>query len=631
MSLNLKKIAEEFNANIEPRRIVVCAGTACVANGALKLISALEEEIKKSGINVRVDVNKHDCDGKKSELYLSKSGCHGFCQQGPLVTIMPENILYVKVKPEDAKEIVEKTIKNGEVIDRLLFIEPSSGKHSKNSDEITFYKLQERTSLKECGHVNPEDVKEYIALDGYEGARKAICEMTSEAVCQEVLDSGLRGRGGAGFPTGKKWQLTLPNKSDDGVKYVICNADEGDPGAFMDRSVMEGNPHSVIEGMIIAAKAIQANRGVIYCRAEYPLAVKRVRKAIADAREVGVLGNNIFDTDFSFDIEVMEGAGAFVCGEETALIHSVEGQRGMPTAKPPFPAVSGLFGKPTVINNVESLACVPLILKNGAKWFKDMGTENSTGTKTFALTGHVANTGLVEVPFGTTLRKIIFDIGGGITDDQGNPLPPERFKAVQIGGPSGACLTEELLDVPIDFDSVKKYGAIVGSGGLVVMNDSNCMVQVARFFMKFTQSESCGKCVLCREGTAQMLALLDDIIAGKGTMETIDQLEELAMAVSDGSLCALGKTAPNPVLSTLKTFRDEYIAHVRDHSCPARQCAALCKPVIDPVKCKGCTLCARQCPVGAISGTVKNPHKIDEEKCINCGACKKACKFAAIN
>ena len=382
--------------------------------------------------------------------------------------------------------------------------------------------------------------------------------------------------------------------------------------------------------MMIAAKGIQATKGYVYCRAEYPLAVKRVRKAIEDAREIGLLGKNIFGTDFCFDIEVMEGAGAFVCGEETALIHSIEGQRGMPTAKPPFPAVSGLFGKPTTINNVETLACVPLILKYGAQWFKSMGTENSTGTKTFALTGQVANTGLVEVPFGTTLRKIIFDIGGGITDDQGNPLPPSEFKAVQIGGPSGACLTEELLDVPIDFDSVKKYGAIVGSGGLVVMNKSNCMVKIARFFMKFTQSESCGKCVLCREGTAQMLALLDDIIAGKGTMETIDQLEELAKAVSDGSLCALGKTAPNPVLSTLKTFRDEYIAHVRDKKCPAHQCAALCCPEIDPAKCKGCTMCAKQCPVGAISGTVKNPHKIDETKCIKCGACKKTCKFGAI-
>ena len=629
-NVDLKKVTEEFKANLEDRRVVVCAGTACVANGSLKVIDALQKEIEAAGIKVRVEANHHKCGGEKKDLYLSKSGCHGFCQQGPLVTIMPENILYVKVKPEDAKEIVEKTLKNGEVIDRLLFVEPGSGKHSKNAQEITFYKLQQRESLKQCGHVNPEDVREYIALGGYEGAKKAICDMTSEAVCQEVLDSGLRGRGGAGFPTGKKWQLTLPNKSPDGVKYIVCNADEGDPGAFMDRSVMEGNPHSVIEGMMIAAKGIQATKGYVYCRAEYPLAVKRIRKAINDAREIGILGNNVFGTDFNFDIEVMEGAGAFVCGEETALIHSIEGQRGMPTAKPPFPAVSGLFGKPTTINNVETLACVPLILRNGAKWFKDMGTENSAGTKTFALTGQVANTGLVEVPFGTTLRKIIFDIGGGITDDQGNPLPPSEFKAVQIGGPSGACLTEELLDVPIDFDSVKKYGAIVGSGGLVVMNKSNCMVKIARFFMKFTQSESCGKCVLCREGTAQMLALLDDIIAGKGTMETIDQLEELAKAVSDGSLCALGKTAPNPVLSTLKTFRDEYIAHVRDKKCPAHQCAALSCPEIDPSKCKGCTACARQCPVGAISGTVKNPHKIDETKCIKCGACKRTCKFGAI-
>ncbi|MDD3001557.1 MAG: NADH-quinone oxidoreductase subunit NuoF [Candidatus Riflebacteria bacterium] len=625
MTLDLKKIAESYKAKIEERRVIVCAGTACVANGALKVIDALKKEIEKAGISVRVDV--HEENKNKKDLYLSKSGCHGFCQQGPLVTIMPENIFYVKVKPEDAAEIVETTLKNHQVVDRLLFVEPSDGKHAKNHNEITFYKRQNRVSLKESGHICPEDIEEYISEGGYEGAKKALTSMTSDEVCKLMLDSGLRGRGGAGFPTGKKWQFTLVNKSD--VKYVVCNADEGDPGAFMDRSVMEGNPHSVLEGMLIAAKAIEGTKGYIYCRAEYPLAVKRVKKAIEDARSLGVLGKNIFGTDFSFDIEVMEGAGAFVCGEETALIHSIEGQRGMPTPKPPFPAKSGLFGKPTVINNVETLACVPLIMRNGAEWFKKLGSASSAGTKTFALTGHVANTGLVEVPFGTTLREIIFNIGGGVTDDQGKPMP-DGFKAVQIGGPSGACLTPEHLDIPIDFDSVKAYGAIVGSGGLVVMNKNTCMVSVARFFMRFTQSESCGKCVLCREGTKQMLAMLDDIMNGDANEETLVKLEELAHAVSQGSLCGLGKTAPNPVLSTLKYFRDEYEAHVFNKKCPAKQCKALCAPEIDPAKCKGCTLCAKKCPVGAIEGAPGKVHKIDPEKCIKCGVCKETCKFGAV-
>lgn len=622
-NIDLKKIASEYKANAEERRVIVCAGTACVANGALPLIDALVKKITEAGLKVRVEAHEEG----KGDIRVSKSGCHGFCQMGPLVTIMPENILYTRVKAADADEIVEKTLKKGELVDRLLFVEPGSGKHSKGSDDITFYKRQKRTVLKECGHICPEDINEYISHGGYEGAKNAITNMKPETVCEEILHSGLRGRGGGGFPTGKKWQLTLVHKNPK--KYVICNADEGDPGAFMDRSVMEGNPHAIIEGMMIAARAIEANEGVIYCRAEYPLAVKRMRKAIEDARKLGVLGKNIFGTEFEFDMNVMEGAGAFVCGEETALIASVEGKRGMPTPKPPFPAESGLFGKPTVINNVETLACVPLIIRNGAKWFREQGTEKSPGTKTFALTGHVANTGLIEVPFGTSLREIIFNIGGGITDDRGKPMP-DGFKAVQIGGPSGGCLTTEHLDLPVDFDSLKDKGAMVGSGGLVVMNKTTCMVSVARFFMQFTQNESCGKCVLCREGTRQMLSMLDDIMRGDADESTLVNLEKLARAVAKASLCGLGKTAPNPVLSTLRYFRHEYEAHVFQKKCPAGQCKALANPEIHAELCKGCTLCARKCPVGAIKGEVKKPHVIDAELCIKCGACAAACKFNAI-
>lgn len=622
-TIDLKSITSKFNAQAEERRVIVCAGTACVANGALPLIEALVKNITETGLKVRVEAHTEG----KHDMRVSKSGCHGFCQMGPLVTILPENILYTRVKAADAREIVEKTLSKGEIIDRLLFVEPATGRHAKGSDDITFYKRQKRTVLKECGHVDPEDINEYIAHGGYEGARLAIVTMKPETVCEEILHSGLRGRGGGGFPTGKKWQLTLVHKNPK--KYVICNADEGDPGAFMDRSVMEGNPHSVIEGMMIAARAIEANEGVVYCRAEYPLAVKRMRKAIEDARKLGVLGQNIFGTSFEFDVNVMEGAGAFVCGEETALIASVEGKRGMPTPKPPFPAESGLFGKPTVINNVETLACVPLIMRNGAKWFRDQGTEKSPGTKTFALTGHVANTGLIEVPFGTTLREIIFNIGGGITDDRGRPMP-DGFKAVQIGGPSGGCLTAEHLDLPVDFDSLKDKGAMVGSGGLVVMNKSTCMVSVARFFMQFTQNESCGKCVLCREGTRQMLTMLDDIMRGDADETTLVNLEKLARAVAKASLCGLGKTAPSPILSTLRYFRHEYEAHVFQKKCPAGQCKSLANPEINPELCKGCTLCARKCPVGAIKGEVRKPHVIDAEKCIKCGACAAACNFNAI-
>ena len=622
-NIDLKAIASQYKENELERRIIICAGTACVANGANKVIDALVKKITAENLKVQVEASQEG----DHDLRVSKSGCHGFCQMGPLVTIMPENILYTKVKAEDADEIVEKTIKNGEIIDRLLYKDPNTGESFKGSDEISFYNRQKRTVLKECGHIDPEDINEYISHGGYEAAKKALTEMKPETVCEEILVAGLRGRGGGGFPTGKKWQLTLVQPGPK--KYVICNADEGDPGAFMDRSVMEGNPHAVIEGMMIAARAIGADEGVVYCRAEYPLALERVRKAVDDAMKMGILGENIFGSGQAFKMNVMEGAGAFVCGEETALIASVEGKRGMPMPKPPFPAQSGLFGKPTCINNVETLACVPLIIRNGAAWFRDNGTEGSPGTKTFALTGHVANTGLIEVPFGTPVREIIFNIGGGVTDDKGTPMP-DGFKAVQIGGPSGGCLIEEHLDLPLDFDSLKGVGAMVGSGGLVVMNKSTCMVAIARFFMQFTQNESCGKCVLCREGTKQMLTMLDDIMEGNADENTLKNLESLAHAVAKGSLCGLGKTAPSPVLSTLKYFRHEYEAHVFQKKCPAGQCKALAKPEINPELCKGCTLCARKCPVNAISGEVKKPHVIDADLCIKCGACAEACNFNAI-
>jgi len=481
--------------------------------------------------------------------------------------------------------------------------------------------------LRQCGRIDPEDIREYIHNGGYAAARKAFCDMTPEAICDEVLRSGLRGRGGGGFPTGRKWDLTRRQPGEK--KYVICNGDEGDPGAFMDRSVMEGNPHSVVEGMMIAARAIGADEGYVYVRAEYPLAVKRIRSAVLAGEELGLLGDDIFGSGQSFRLQVMEGAGAFVCGEETALMGSIEGRRGMPRPKPPFPAQSGLWGKPTVINNVETLATVPLVMNQGAAAFRQIGTEKSPGTKTFALTGHVANTGLIEVPFGATLQQIVFDIGGGVTDDRGR-RSGDCFKAVQIGGPSGGCLTKDHLDLPMDFDSLQTVGAMVGSGGLVVMNQQTCMVSVARFFMQFAQNESCGKCVLCREGTKQMLSLLDDIIEGHADQHTLQLLEQLALAVRKGSLCGLGKTAPNPVLSTLRFFRAEVEAHVFRKRCPAGRCKALVSPEIRADLCKGCTVCAKKCPVGAIEGERKQVHKIVAEKCIKCGACSAACKFGAI-
>jgi NADH-quinone oxidoreductase subunit F len=626
--LDLEKIRADYQAAraLCKRRLILCAGTGCVANGALKVHAALLEALEEAKLNVEVCLSSKDED-KEKDILVSKSGCQGFCQQGPLLDIVPDGILYTHVKPEDVPEIVERTLKNGEVVERLLYHTPKDDRACRGTARIPFYTLQHRQVLKRCGNTDPEDIREYIAGGGYEAAKKAYTEMTPEEICKVMEDSGLRGRGGGGFPTGRKWALTLKQKNDR--KFVICNGDEGDPGAFMDRSLLEGAPHAVIEGMMIAAEAVGASEAYVYVRMEYPLAVERIKKAAADARALGILGDDIFGTGRSLEFHVMEGAGAFVCGEETALIASIEGNRGMPHPKPPFPAESGLWGCPTVINNVETLATVPGILADNAKTFKAEGTASSPGTKTFALTGHVANTGLIEVPFGATLRKIIFDIGGGVTDKTG-AVSNEAFKAVQIGGPSGACLTEEHLDLPLDFDSLRRIGAMVGSGGLVVMNRSTCMVQVARFFMQFTQNESCGKCVPCREGTRQMLALLDDIAEGRATEETLEVLEQTAHAVQKGSLCGLGKTAPNPVLATLRYFRQEVEAHVLEKRCPAGECKNLKFPEILADKCRGCTLCAKKCPTGAISGEKKQVHYIDPEKCIRCGACADVCKFGAV-
>ena len=618
----IEQIAKEYNEAYKniTKRVVICGGTGCIAGGSLKVYDAFQAEMKKHNLNFCVEISK-GC----RENYLSLSGCRGFCAQGPLVSV--GDVFYTKVKPEDVAEIVEKTMVKGEVIDRLLYHNPATGQKAKTVEDIPFYAKQERILLHDCGRINPEDINEYIAHGGYAQAKRLYTTMTPEQVCKEMLDSGLRGRGGGGFPTGKKWEFTRIEKGEK--KYVICNADEGDPGAFMDRSVMEGNPNAVLEGMMIAAFAIGADEGYVYVRMEYPLAIQRIRKAIAQAEEKGILGKNIFGSGKNFKINVMEGAGAFVCGEETALIASVEGKRGMPRVKPPFPAHKGLFGKPTVINNVETLALVPKVFEMGADKFKKIGTPTSTGTKTFAVTGHVANTGLVEVPMGTTLSHVINDIAGGTTDENGK-VKPEAFKAAQIGGPSGGCLTKEHLNVHLDYDSLKAAGAMVGSGGLVIMNDKTCMVNVARFFLEFTQRESCGKCVPCREGTDQMLKMLNDIVEGRGTMETLTKLEELAKAVQKTSLCALGKTAPNPVLSTLKHFKDEYLAHVVEKRCPAGVCKALSRYEIDATKCKGCGMCKRACPVQAINGAVGKPHQIDPNKCVKCGNCKSTCKFGAV-
>ncbi|MDR0291514.1 MAG: NAD(P)H-dependent oxidoreductase subunit E [Elusimicrobium sp.] len=621
-TVNLREIKKTYDnrcKNINTR-IIICAGTGCVSSGSLKIFEEFRKELAKRKINASLKISE-DC----REAYLSKSGCQGFCQQGPLLSI--GDIFYTKVKESDVAELIEKTIMKGEAVERLLYKNPADGKQYKTTAEIPFYKKQTRFLLKDCGKINPEDINEYINHGGYFSAAKACADMTDAQVCKEISDSGLRGRGGGGFPTGKKWDLT--RQSPGPKKYVICNGDEGDPGAFMDRSIMEGNPHAGSEGLIIAAKAIGADEGYIYVRMEYPLAVERIKTAVKQAEELGILGLGIFNSGQNFKVNIMEGAGAFVCGEETALIASVEGERGMPRPKPPFPAVSGLFGKPTVINNVETLANIPKILETGAGEFRKIGTAGAPGTKTFALTGHVCNTGLVEVPFGTTLRTIINDIAGGTSNDAGE-ADFEAFKAVQIGGPSGGCLTKEHLDMPIDFDSLKSVGAMVGSGGLVVMNRDTCMINIAKFFMNFTQNESCGKCVSCREGTKQMLSMLTDITEGKAEIKTLDLLEGLAGVVKVSSLCGLGKSAPNPVLSTLKYFKDEYLEHIKNKNCPANACKALAKYKIIAEKCKGCTACKRACPAEAINGEVKKPHVIDVKKCIKCGACISACKFNAV-
>jgi NADH-quinone oxidoreductase subunit F len=604
------------------RRVLVCAGTGCLVSGALKVYEEFIAQSKAAGLEVAIELKKEE-----HGVFVSKSGCQGFCQIGPLVTILPEKTFYTRVTVQDVKEIVGTTLKEGKVVERLLYVDPNTDKPCTTTEEIPFYKKQCRFVLKKCGVIDPESIDEYIANGGYEAAVKACLDMIPSAICDTIIASGLRGRGGGGFPTGKKWHAAAIE--DNIKKYVICNGDEGDPGAFMDMGIMEGNPHSVIEGMIIAACAIGADEGIVYVRAEYPLAVKRIRKAIDDAYALGALGKNLLGSTHTFNLTVMEGAGAFVCGEETALMASIEGKRGMPSPKPPFPAQSGLWGKPTIINNVETFSTVPLILTVGPDEFRTMGTKESPGTKTFAVTGHVVNTGLVEMPLGSTLREIVYQVAGGITSDTGKETE-DGFKAAQIGGPSGGCLTREHLDLPIDFDSLKKVGAMVGSGGLVVMNKDTCMVSVARFFMQFTQSESCGKCVLCREGTKQMLSLLDDIITGSATEETLDVLEELARTVQIGSLCGLGKSAPNPVLSTLRHFRDEYLAHVKHKYCPTGKCKALTRMRIDPELCRGCTICTRKCPVNAINGEKGKTFTIDMAVCTACGTCIKTCKFGAI-
>lgn len=600
----------------EYKKVLVCAGTGCVAGGSLQILERLQEIIKERGLNYEVELAEEP-HGK--EIGMKKSGCHGFCEMGPLLRIEPFGWLYIKVKIEDCEEIVDKSLVGDEPVERLLYTQ--DGKFYAKQSEIPFYKKQTRTVLEHCGHINTESIKEYIANGGYSAFEKALFHMTRDEIIQQICDSNLRGRGGGGFPAGKKWIQV--KKQAEPVKYVVCNGDEGDPGAFMDRSVMEGDAHRVLEGMMIAGLAVGAREGYLYVRAEYPLAVKRLKIAIEKATELGLLGENILGSGFDFTLHINQGAGAFVCGEGSALTESIAGQRGMPRVKPPRTVEQGLFGKPTVLNNVETFANVPLIITNGAEWFRGIGPENSPGTKAFALTGNVKNTGLIEVPMGTTLHEVIYDIGGGIKGDV-------DLKAVQIGGPSGGCLTKEHLDLPLDFDSLKKVGAMIGSGGLVVMDENTCMVEVARFFMNFTQNESCGKCVPCREGTKRMLEILEKIVHGKGTLEDIDTLQILADTISHTALCGLGKSAASPVVSTLKYFHDEYIAHVVDKKCPSHNCKALRKIYIVPEKCKGCSKCSRLCPVGAISGKVKEPFTINQDKCIKCGACLESCNFKAI-
>lgn len=611
------------------RRVVVCAGTGCLANGSMSVFDRLKEEIAGAGLHVVLELRPEDGD---QDVRVSKSGCQGFCQMGPLVSILPDGILYARVKSEDVTEIVGETLVRGQAVQRLLYKDPVTATVCRGIQDNPFYARQNRLVLRECGFLDPEDIHEYILHGGYAAARMAFVEMSPETICKRITESGLRGRGGGGFPTGRKWDAARMQNSAE--KYVICNGDEGDPGAFMNRSLMEGNPHSVLEGLMIAARAIGANETLVYVRAEYPLAVARMRRAVADAAREGILGSNVFGTGLALKCNVMEGAGAFVCGEETAMIASIEGRRGMPSPKPPFPAQKGLWGKPTIINNVETLAHVPRILNLGPEQFRSVGTPESPGTKTFALTGHVANTGLVEVPFGTTLREVVVNIGGGITGDDGKipkgKIAKRSFKAVQIGGPSGGCLTEEHLDLPLDYESLRSVGAMVGSGGLVVMNDHTCMVGIARFFMQFTQRESCGKCVPCREGTRQLLALLDDVTEGRAGAGTLDQLEKLARVVQAGSLCGLGKTAPNPVLTTMRYFRKEYEEHVFEKRCRALRCRELVEFRVVPEKCTGCRQCVKACPTGACTGPRSQPHNIDKSKCIKCRACYEVCRFDAI-
>ena len=588
--------------------VLVCGGTGCTSSGSQQIIQTLKEELKKNRL--------------QNEVAVVKTGCHGLCAEGPVMIVYPEAVFYSKVRPEDVEEIVSEHLLKGRIVERLVYHEAQAPEGIKSLNETTFYKKQHRIALRNCGVINPESIDEYIGTGGYEALGKVLTEMTPDEVIQTILDSGLRGRGGAGFPTGLKWRFASGNRGNV-QKYVCCNADEGDPGAFMDRSVLEGDPHVVLEAMAIAGYAIGADQGYIYVRAEYPIAVERLQIAINQAREYGLLGKNIFESGFDFDIELRLGAGAFVCGEETALMTSIEGNRGEPRPRPPFPAVKGLFQKPTILNNVETWANIPQIIINGPKWFASMGTEKSKGTKVFALGGKINNTGLVEIPMGTTLRTVIEDIGGGIPNGK-------KFKAAQTGGPSGGCIPAEHFDIPIDYDNLISIGSMMGSGGLIVMDEDTCMVDIAKFFLQFTVDESCGKCTPCRVGTKRLLELLEKITDGRGTLEDIDKMEELCYYIKDNALCGLGQTAPNPVLSTFRYFRDEYIEHVVNKRCPAGVCKKLITYKIDPVKCKGCTLCARNCPVDAIEGQVKVAHSIDTSKCVKCGTCIDKCRFGAI-
>lgn len=584
--------------------VLVCGGTGCTSSNSAAIIEALEKEIEAKGLS--------------DEIKVIRTGCFGLCALGPIMIVYPEGCFYSQVQVEDVPEIVEEHLLKGRMVKRLLYDETvHSGDTIKSLNETNFYKKQKRVALRNCGVIDPENIDEYIAYDGYQALAKCLMEYTPDQVIDIVKRSGLRGRGGGGFPTGRKWELAAMNKADQ--KYVVCNADEGDPGAFMDRSVLEGDPHCIVEAMAICGYAVGATEGYVYVRAEYPIAVKRLQKAIEDARGYGLLGKDLFGSGFDFDLHIRLGAGAFVCGEETALMTSIEGNRGEPRPRPPYPAVKGLFGKPTTENNVETFANIPQIILKGPEYFSSMGTEKSKGTKVFALGGKINNTGLVEIPMGTTLREIIEEIGGGIPNGK-------KFKAAQTGGPSGGCIPADLIDTPIDYDNLTAIGCMMGSGGLIVMDEDNCMVDIAKFFLDFTVDESCGKCSPCRIGTKRMREILEKITSGKGTLEDIDKLEELAHYIKENSLCGLGQTAPNPVLSTLKFFRDEYIAHVVDKRCPAGVCKALLNYYIDPDKCIGCGLCARACPVGAISGTIKSPHVIDVMKCIKCGACMDKCK-----